>query len=174
MQALVVSAMPGGGLAYAARALPGGRASLMELARLSESPKVKEIVAEWDKLTPTRRGKTRLEVLCDSFGLSPGEFLGAVVKAAFEHNTDISKLILAVNTPRIVQKSVQQALKQKGFKDREMLMQAAGIAPKGGGIHVTAQAVAASKSQAGSQERGLPPFEQDAVLISEAVRGDRE
>lgn len=159
-----------GGLAYAARALPGGRASLMELARLSQHPAVKATVEEWDRRSRRGRLSASLEALCDGAGISPGDFLGEVVKAAFDHNTDVAKLVMAVNIPRVVQKSVKTALTEKGFKDREMLMQATGIAPKGAGIHVTTTAIAGARANAVADQGGLPSSERDAMLISSALR----
>lgn len=173
----LVPVQPGeGGLAYVSRALPGGRASLIELARLSPHTRVKAVVQEWDSLTATKQIRTRLEVLCEGREIPPADFLGEVVKAAFEHNIDLGKLILAINTPRIVQRSVKEALTQKGFKDRQMLMEASGIAPKGGGgIHVHAEARAGAQAAVvvvPKSTPGLPSMEDDAILTTEAVRRD--
>lgn len=169
--AALVPADKQGGLAYAARALPGGRASLMELARLSQHSAVKVIVEEWDRRSRRGRLSTSLEALCDGAGVSPGDFLGEVVKAAFDHNTDVAKLVMAVNIPRVVQNSVKAALTPKGFRDREMLMQATGIAPRGGGgIHVNTTAIAGARANAVADQGGLPAFERDATLIAQAVR----
>lgn len=174
-QMALVPVQPGeGGLAYASRALPGGKESLVELARLSPHESVKAIVTDWDAMTGRKRSATRLEVMCEAREIAPADFLGEVVKAAFEHNTDVAKMILAVNTPRLVQKSVREALTKKGFKDREMLMQASGIAPKGGGMHITQVANAQAKATAAAQHetKGLPAFEAEVIDASEAVRSD--
>jgi len=174
--ALSTQAPGEGGLAYASRALAGGRAALIELARLSGHDRVRAVVAEWDGLGINKRAHTRLEALCEACELTPAEFLGAVVEAAFAHNTDVSKLLLAVSTPRIVQKSVRHALTNAGFRDRQMLLEAAHIVPKGGGINVSAQAVAAAKSSAATltaaPPTGLPRFEEDTRMIVDAVRAE--
>lgn len=144
----------------------------MELARLSDAEMVKAVVAEWDGYSQTRREYTSLDQLCDRVGVAPADFLSHVVKSAFLANTDLSNILLATAQPRIVAKAIKNALLQKGFKDREMLLQASGIVPKGGGIHVSAnaQAIAGAKAAAGSVGSGLPSFEDEMQRTAEAVR----
>lgn len=173
-RALALTAQtPGeGGLAYASRALAGGRAALIELARLSGHEGVRAVVSEWDGLGVNRRAHTRLEALCEACEIVPAEFLGHVVEAAFAHNTDVSKLLLAVSAPRIVQKSVKHALTNAGFRDRQMLLEAAHIVPKGGGMTVQAFAAAKANSTAvaAAPPAGLPRFEDDARMIVDTIR----
>lgn len=175
-KALVPIAPGEGGLAYAARALPGGKKSLMELARLSTHESVKAAVAEWDAFSDRKKLGTRLEVLCEGHGIEWPDFLGEIVAAAARHNTDVSKLILAVSVPRIVQRMVKEASTRTGFKDRQMALQAARVVPAGGGgVHVNTQVAASAKSAAVAtaapeQTRGLPAFEQDVIEASSVVR----
>lgn len=144
----------------------------MELARLSGAEMVKTVVAEWDTYSQTKREYTSLDQLCDRVGVPPADFLSHVVKSAFLANTDLSNILLATAQPRILAKSIKNALLQKGFKDREMLLQATGLVPKGGGIHVSAnaQAIAGAKAAAGALGSGLPSFESEMQRTAEAVR----
>lgn len=161
-----------GPLSYVARRLDGGKLQFMELARLSGAEIVKAVVAEWDTYSTTKRECTSLDQLCDRVGVPASDFLAQVVKSAFLVNTDLSNVLLATAQPRIVAKAIKTALLQKGFKDREMLLQATGLVPKGGGIHVSAnaQAIAGAKAAAGAIGSGLPSFEAEMQRTAEAVR----
>lgn len=166
-----------GGITYACRYLPGGKASLLELARLCPHESVKAIVADWDALAPSKRNTTRVESLCEARELDPWDFYGLVAAAAGRVHCDVAKMMLAVELPRVTARSIREANTRNGFKDREMLMQAAGIAPaRGGGVHVNtnvaASAKAAAVTVAPEQMRGLPAFEVDAMDMAEAVRSE--
>jgi len=161
-----------GPLSYTVRRLDGGKDQFMELARLSEAGPIKALVKEWDDYSPSRRHNTSLDILCSRMGVAPADVLADVVKSAFLVNRDISKLLQSVSEPRIVAKSIKMALLSKGFKDRELMLQATGIAPKGGGIHVSAQASAEAKAAAAAKTSGLPSFESEMQTTAEAVRSD--
>lgn len=161
-----------GSIAYASRFLKGGKRALMELARISEREDVKGVVKHWDDLSERKRRDAKIEEICESLEVSPSDFLAEVVKAAFECNTDIGKLVAAVEHPRVVQAAIRNALKPKGTKDREMLMQASGLLPTGRGLVVNTQAIAGAKAEAApsQEEKGLPSSDTMTVELSRVIR----
>jgi hypothetical protein len=162
-----------GGLAYASRALPGGKASLIELSRLSKHESVTAVLKVWDEWSANKRRQTALEIACEAAGVEPAEFLSRTVEAAFKHNTDISKMLAAVNMPRVVGATVKNAMKERGFKDREVLLKHSGLLPTPGGQQINVQAIAQAKNQAAVvvPQNGLPSFEDAALIGMKAVRG---
>jgi len=162
-------------LAYVARFLPGGKAGLVELARLSDDERVQAVVADYDSLDKCRRQNTRLEVLCEGHGIAAREFLGAVVSAAFDYSTDLSRLIAALAQPRVVTAAVRNAVRQPGFRDREMLLQSSGFAPTPKGISIQTTAVAGAKASAADEKAtGLPSFAETITMAAEAARKNDE
>jgi hypothetical protein len=161
-----------GGLAFASRMLPGGKKALVELARSSSDPKVQEVVKAWDAMTPKCRSARRIEDLCTQACISPGEFLGRVAQDAHDTGLDVSRLILGVNHPRVLEKSIRNAMTTEGFKDREMLMKASGFLPTPAGPQITNNVMA--RAQAGvvtETPRGLRPMEEEMVITSRGVKG---
>jgi hypothetical protein len=165
---------PVGGLAYAARYLPGGKNGLMELARGCGDDKVQSVVKAWDTLTSGGRRRTKLEDLCVKECLSPGEMLARVAQDAHDTGLDVSKLIRGVAHPRVLQASIKQALKAEGHRDREMLFKSSGFLPTPTGPtfnnNVSAKAQAAAVTE---PVKGLPSFEQDIMTSAITVRGEQ-
>lgn len=163
-----------GSLAYAARLLKGGKEALIDLARCSADEKVQAVVAEWDGFSSHQKRHHQLEPLCEGHSLSAGEFLGRVAQAAHDTGLDISRLIAGLEHPRVVQKSIQMAMRQNGFKDREMILKHSGFLPTPAGprINVNASATAQNANViVPEQTQGLPSFENQMVRTLNAVRG---
>jgi hypothetical protein len=165
---------PVGGLAYAARYLPGGKNGLMELARGCGDEKVQSVVKAWDAMTSDGRRRTKIEDLCVKECLSPGEMLARVAQDAHDTGLDVIKLIRGVAHPRVLQASIKQALKAEGYKDRELLMKTSGFLPTPTGQTFNVNASAKAQAAAVTEPvKGLPSFEQDIITTAVVVRGDQ-
>jgi len=97
----------------------------MEMAPLAiaHEPRVEQAVEAWRQLTPWQRRSVTLEDLAAKAGLTPGEFLGAVVRASFEHGGPITDLIIASAFPGVMRTAVKRALRPNGVEDRALLME---------------------------------------------------
>src|SRR6185436_17269820 len=102
-----------GTLDFALRSLRGGKHAFMEMAPLAiaHEPRVEQAVEAWRQLTPWQRRSVTLEDLAAKAGLTPGEFLGAVVRASFEHGGPITDLIIASAFPGVMRTAVKRALR---------------------------------------------------------------
>lgn len=159
------------GLSYLALRLPGGKASLVELARLSVDDRVKAFVDAWDMLAGGDQDSCLLENVCAAVNIGPAEFVGEICRSAYRWNMDLSTLLAMMSQPAIVDKMTEFALEPAGHKDREMLLKSSGFLPLPKGsrttIHVSAQAAAVAAT-----ENGLPSFEDDVTQNVRVIRGE--
>lgn len=122
---------PGPGtLDFALRSVRGGKRRVMEeLAPLAMEfePRLERAVVRWAQLTPWQRRFVMLEDLAAHAGMTPGEFLAAVVRASFEFTEDITDLIVASALPEVVVASVKRALTPNGIEDRWLLLEHMGF-----------------------------------------------
>jgi hypothetical protein len=108
----------------------GGRRKFIDLARLSTEELVRSVVARWDALTKSKQGSQNLDNLVADCGLDPGWFVGKVSETMFSNGVEVTKLLMAIATPAVIQHSIEQSLTGKnGFKDRELLLKAARVLP---------------------------------------------
>ena len=155
----------------------GGKETAIEYARLAayDDVRFERFIRAYDGLNVTEQGKCRLEDLCATAEISPSQFLGGIAAVAYKHNYDVSRLIAAVNQPAVVEATVESALQPFGTDDRRILHTHAGFlpSPKAPQINVSANAQAASITQAGAiSGGGMPKFETDITEVTEAIRGD--
>ena len=115
------------------------------------------IVDDRDKLIP--------EELCKKADIAPARLLGVLAKAAFQRNIDLSKMLMAMHSPAVINATAEYALAENGHQDRRMLLQAAGVVPAGGkgGVNVNVNNV---NAQMGGDDSGLPSFAEDCILIT--------
>lgn len=112
--------------------LAGGKNTLMELARLAPeiAPEYAKIIEEYDSLSAGGKKLASIDQMCKQHSLDPFHFLSVVAEVALKYRDNASVLIAAMNLPKIVEVSVQNAKSKKfGFKDREALMRHAGFLP---------------------------------------------
>lgn len=100
-----------------------------ELAPLAIAfePRLERAVVRWAQLTPWQRRFVMLEDLAAHAGLTPGEFLAAVVRASFKFTENITDLIVASALPEVVVASVKRALTPNGIEDRWLLLEHMGF-----------------------------------------------
>ena len=117
---------PGPGtLDYALRSVRGGKYRVMELApaAVAYEPALAPVVEAWHLMTPWQQRTTTLDDLVAEAGLSPGAFVGAVVRAAFETGASIAPLLVAAAFPDAMRVSVKRALTKNGVADRRLLVE---------------------------------------------------
>jgi hypothetical protein len=117
---------PGPGtLDHALRSIRGGKYAFMDLAPMAVTfePRVARTVEIWSLLTAWQRRQVTLEALAAEAGLTPSEFLAAVVRAAFECTDAIANLLVACAFPGVVAASVKRARTPRGLADRQLLFE---------------------------------------------------
>jgi len=131
-------------LDFALRSIRGGKLKFMEVAAqgIRFEPRIATVVETWQKLTPWQRRCVRLEDLAAHAGLTPGEFLAAVVRAAFELTADVTDLLVACAFPDVVAASVKRARTPQGVADRQLFFE-----------HVDARRTARACERVGSTTR---------------------
>lgn len=129
---------------------------MMEMAALSSDPRMQNGAKFWATKNPTERRSLPLEAVAELVGMSPGEFLGEIVRTAFNANLDIGRLMTLIATPKVVQKTIEYAMHKDGHRERDALFKHIGFVPVPQGsrtsIHVTANAQAAAAPAAGNFE----------------------
>ena len=153
----------------------GSRDEFLDYARTSDDGRVVDLIEKFDALSEYDQGVITVPDLCAAAGITFAELLGEVVRVAFSHNTDLSNLIAAVNQPKVVQATVDAALKADGADDRKILHQHSGFVPipKGSSTIVRFQQLInnAREVEPGDSPNTLPPFENDTILFNTAQRG---
>ena len=118
---------PGPGtLDYALRSIRGGKKRVMELAPMAVKyePRLAPIVDRWRQMSAWQRRTTTLDDLAAEADLAPGEFLAAVVRAAYEFDSTLTPLLVMAWSPGVIKASAKRALNLKrGFQDRRLLLE---------------------------------------------------
>lgn len=153
----------------------GSREEFLDYARTSDDGRIVTMIERYDKLSDSDRDALTIPDLCAFAEITFAELLGEVVRVAFSHNTDLSNLIAAVNQPKVVQATVDAALKPDGVDDRKVLHQHSGFVPipKGSSTIVKFQQLINNSREVepGDSPNSLPPFENDVVSFNTAQRG---
>ena len=86
-----------GSLDHAIRRVPGGKRRVMELAPSAAEfePRMLAVVEVWHRLTPRQHRTITLDEIATRGQMAPGEFLAAIVRAAFEVGSAINDLLVA-------------------------------------------------------------------------------
>jgi hypothetical protein len=163
---------PFGPISSVCRYVKGGKNEFMRLAAMASQiePELAGVIETWEGLGPTAQNRTTIEEICLAKDIDPAHFCGVVVEAAVKFRDNATFLIAALNMPDVVEKSVEFALKQDGFKDREALMKHAGFVPtpQGQRINILNQSSAKAGAEAeANAQRGLPTFERSMLELED-------
>lgn len=155
--------------------LPGGKETFIEYIRLLDSPdpRYHVLLEKWDESSPKEKDRLSLDGLARMADISPGELLGKVAQIAYEHNTDLANFLASVHQPDIVAHTIERAMTDDGFRDRELILKAVGFAPTPQGPNILIQNRLSQQAAAGDggEKMGLVPFEDKVVEMSPIVRG---
>jgi hypothetical protein len=147
--------MIGDPIARTLRFIPGGKRTFMEMARYAPNiePDLRRILEEWDRLQPVHRKGADLDQICRLKGVDPIHFILVVAEAALRFQNTAIVLIAAVNSPAVIDRTVKEALKPSGFKDRQMLLEMYGALPssRGATVAVVNQIAAKAEINRGSE-----------------------
>jgi hypothetical protein len=156
--------------------LAGGKQRFMEFARLALQiePDLAPVVESYESLNDVGRAAASIDAICAEHQIDPLHFIGVVGEAALKFGNNSAIVIAALSLPDVVTKSVKEALKPGGDKDRKMLFQHAQFIPTPHGTQINVQANAAARADSSSGEgKGLPSFERNMREADEVIR-DRE
>jgi len=132
----------------------------------ASNEKLAKIVEIWDGLCTSKKKQTTLDQLCKMVDMQVWEFIGTAGAEAARIGIETARMLVGMAQPQLIQKAIEFGMTPEGFKDRQLVLQAGGIAPSPKGINI-------ALSQTTQQVSGstLPDFETDELEIIEAVRG---
>lgn len=167
--AAVLVAMPGvHTLSFATRYIDGGRDRFLEVVKYAALDNHPAAVAWWmvyADLLQSEREIVSFDDVCAAAGIRPSDFVALIVKTAMEQGRDAGNLVAAFMHPLVVKAAAESAQRidgagaEIGFKDRERLLQGAGLFPipraMSINVHASANAQAASAAKG---EPSVPSF----------------
>jgi len=149
--------------------LPGGRQTLMKLARVTAERDldIARLITKWDELPETTQRRCKLELLCQDVGIEWPQLVAAATEAAIKGNNMVSPMLAAIEQPAIIAKMAKFAQRPKHVKDREMILQHTGFLPRPAGATVQIlQNIATVEAAEGSV---LVPFEKSIIDSDEIL-----
>lgn len=164
-------------VALLVRHLKGGKARFMEFAAYVPQiePALAPVVEDYNSLKASLQKVVSIDALCRLHGVDPVHFIGVVAEAAIKFRDNASVTLIAISIPEVVERSIKEAMKPGGDKDRKMLFQHAGIIPVPAGqtinVGASASANAGAKAEVVEPERrGLPSFERTMIETDHIIR----
>lgn len=160
-------------IALLTKQLAGGKERFMEFAKLAVliEPDLAPVVESYNDLNRGRRAAVSIDEICARHSIDPIHFIGVVAEAATKYGNNSAVVIAALSLPDVVTKSVKEALKPGGDKDRKMLFQHANFIPTPHGTQINVQANAAARADSSSGEgKGLPSFERNMREADDVIR----
>jgi len=161
--------------------LPGGWqtafAILEHVAKKDGESEEAKLMAAWCEVHAAHPGETITpDMIADAAGITHKHMLGLVAEAAFDMKVTVSRLISTLNLDEIMERAVKEAKKAAGFKDREKILQNAGLypAPAGVTIYNNPTALASAKMAVANgieAADGLDDFERDTLDSTSFLRG---
>lgn len=110
----------------------GGIPEVIECLRGSSDPIAQSFVAKYDTVAKSdlANGRIRIEHVAVAAEIDTPDLLAIATKAIFTAKKTTSALKLASAHPKLVAKSIQMGLQDKGVRDREMMHSAIGFLPQ--------------------------------------------
>lgn len=127
-------------------------------------------LASYAQLSPKEQAIHTPETLCDLSGVKPADLFGSVCGQVWASSQREASMLIAINHPRIIEKTAKFALSPKGVKDREMFHKGTGFlpTPKGAHISINNSPQMLQASGGGSSPLALPSMEDDMMEIEDA------
>lgn len=144
----------------------------MEIAKLAPQiePELAVVLEDWESLSTSGKLRSCIEDLCSARNIDPWHFFSVVNEAAMKFRENATLMIASMNAPGLLEKSVEYGMQKDGFKDRQAVLQSAGVFPSPQGTRISIlnqnSARAAAQSDA-NVERGLPSFERSILDMEE-------
>lgn len=114
------------------------------------------------------------ETLCDLSGVKPADLFGSVCGQVWASSQREASMLIAINHPRIIEKTAKFAQTAKGVKDREMFHKGTGFlpTPKGAQISIN-NSPQMLQATGGGSPLALPSMEDDMMEIEDAEFEDK-
>jgi hypothetical protein len=111
----------------------GGIPAVMRAIRFSSHPEVEKFLDVWDQTTPMDREVVPLEAFALKADIDFVSFLGECIFALQNQFANIVKIIAVTSHPKVMQATIDNALKPRGYQDRKMIHQAMRFLPQNKG-----------------------------------------
>lgn len=118
----------------------GGQATTwMSLLAQSGDPDAAKVLEAYNSVRYVDKRNLPIEAFCHAAGVSTYRVLELITAAVVRTGAQASTIIASVSHPYIVEKSVEMALTDDGFEDRQLLHKAVGFlpTPKGSQTSIT-------------------------------------
>lgn len=125
-----------------------------------EDPSARRVLEAYYSLAPSMRRNLPIEAYCCAAGISPMRILELLTGACVRVGATASTIVAAVNHPRVVQATVDNALTPEGHADRTDLHKAVGFLPTPRGAHTNIQIVQNAQANATPTVVSAPAPEQ--------------
>jgi hypothetical protein len=96
---------------------------------LSEDPEARKVLEKYRSVPSSYRRLLPPEAFCHAAGVPPPHILEVVTIVAMRCGVIASTILAATMNPRVVKKTIEQALQTDGFKERLLLLKASGLVP---------------------------------------------
>ncbi len=163
------SANMNGTLASVCAMLRGGKATLLNLIRITASSgntDAANFLAHYDALQEKAKLRISFEDLCTECGFPWPRLVGWAFEAAASTGQHLAAMKASLALPEVVDASIKFAMKKDGHRDRDFLYQHTGFTPTptGASISIVNQASANAQAKNGN-ETSFVPFEQDVIDV---------
>ena len=111
----------------------------LECLRGADDPTAQQFMKKYDSIAPSDLEFLSIEQIAASCGIDTPTLAGVLMKAIVSQQASIAAIKAATAHPRIVEKSIQSALQERGVRDREMLHTAVGFLPTPKGATIISQ-----------------------------------
>ena len=119
-----------------ARSINQGRADRtihpFDYLQSSEDPDARKVVDVFLSVPESYRKLLPPEAYCQAAGVSPYRVLEIITGLAVRFGAEISSILVAVMLPRVVQKTIERALQDKGAQERALMFRTTGLLPPRG------------------------------------------
>jgi hypothetical protein len=93
----------------------------------SEDPDARKVAKVYESVPASYRKLLPPEAYCQAVGVSPHRVLELITGLAVRFGADISSILAAVMLPRVVRKTIERALGDKGTPERALMFRATGL-----------------------------------------------
>jgi hypothetical protein len=119
------------------KGIPSWRSGALQAMRFSDNPVVKKFLARYQQIPAGDRNYLPFEAIALAADVEPAYLLGEILLAMSEFSVASVKVIGINRHPEVMKKTVERALEDEGFREREMVHSMLGALPqKSGSIFI--------------------------------------
>lgn len=139
------------------KAAEGGIPRVLEALRAHDDDDARDFIGLYDSLSQKDRQYLKLEEIAVAAGIDALRLGEIAQTATFLHSQARTKFLLSAGMPGVVAQMMKQAVKPKGFVDREWALKSGGVLPTPKGSTIAIQTnVTTEKSE--SEEKTIPAY----------------